>query len=102
MSDEHNGREDCGSFFAGVRGPKSFGVPDTEFGFTHELVVEAPSVVRLGHDVDPARFISTVCVVVAGEQVTEFVEGEGVWVAKALGDEFEIGTVGPAAEDATG
>src|SRR5690606_20841396 len=58
-----------------------------------------PAGIAAFDDMDEALEVAVVAVVVAGEQVAVFVEGEFLRVAQTVGDEFEFGAVGIAAED---
>ena len=62
------------------------------------LVSDAPAAVAALDDVDPAGGVAAVGVVVAGEQVAEFVEGKVLRVAQAGVEQLEVGPVRLAAE----
>ena len=51
------------------------------------------------HDVNPPLAVALVGVVVAGEEIPVFVEGEFLRIAQAVGEDFEIGAVEFGAED---
>jgi hypothetical protein len=50
----------------------------------------------------PARLVAAVAVVIGGEEVAEFVEGQLLWIAQSPGNHLEFGSVRIRAEDAAG
>src|ERR1043166_2527083 len=87
----------------GVRGshaPEHFRIPSAHLW--QPLPAHAPTVVRTLYDVLPTGLIAAVAVVVAGEQITELVEGELLWIAEADGDDFQLRAVRLAAKDCAG
>ncbi len=58
-----------------------------------------PTGVRTGHNVHEPLAVALIAIVVSGEEISEFVEC-GLRVAQAAHDEFQIGSIGLASEDA--
>ncbi len=84
---------------AGVaRVPDLFGVPRARLAERRELVTDAPAAVAALDDVHEPLLVAVVAVIVAGEEVAEFVEDERLRVAEAGGEKFETRAVGVAAE----
>ncbi len=81
--------------FSSFHGPRLIGPVD-------ELVADPPAAVAPFDQVDPARLVAAVGVVVAGEQVAELVERQLLRVAETRGEDLQLGAVGVAAEHRAG
>ena len=68
-------------------------------GTFHELIADAPAAIAAFHDINPARLIAAVGVVVAGEQVAVLIENQVLRIAQAESEHFEFGAVRVATED---
>ena len=81
--------------------PEAFGVPRTrEFHALHVLITNAPAVVGALDDLQPARAVADVGVVVAHEEIAAVIEGQRHGIAQAPREQLGIGAVEIAAEDA--
>ena len=67
-----------------------------------ELPTDAPAAVAALYGVHPAGGVAAVGVIVAGEESAELVEGEFLWVAKAVVENLETGAIEFAAVDCAG
>ena len=88
---------------AGVaREPEALAVPRTGVAHRGVLITDAPTGVAALDDVHEAFHVALVAVVVAGEEIADFVEKEVLGIAEAGGEELDVGTVEIAAEDGAG
>ena len=98
-----NWRNDVGRLAVKMRIPKFLRVERSpRVGTLHELIADAPAAVAAFHDVNPARLIAAVGVVVAGEKISVLIENQVLRIAQAESEHFEVGAVRIATEDATG
>ena len=97
VRDVRDGWEDGGVCLRHVEVPHALAVPCAELW--QELPADAPAVVRALDDVNPARLVAAVGVVVAGEKVAHIVEREALRIAQAPRVKFERVAIRPAAED---
>ena len=65
------------------------------------LVVHVPARLAAFHDVDDARAVAAVGVVVAGEEVAPLVEGQFLRIPQRMREDLQVRTVRLAAEDGT-
>ena len=61
--------------------------------------MKAPAAVAVLNEIDPARAISTIRVVVPGEEIAEAVEGQFLWVAQSGREHLQIGSITFTPED---
>lgn len=77
--------------------PEPLGIPRPHL--RQPLPADAPAEVRAFHDVMPARLVAAVAVVVGGEEIAKFVEGQLLRIAQTARDDFQFRAVGIAAKD---
>ena len=95
--DVADGGKDVGGGVLGAGLPELFGEPRTVFVDERVLVADAPAAVAALDDMDEALFVALVAIVVAGEEVAVFGKREGLGIAEAAGEHFELGAVRVAA-----
>ena len=81
VGDVGGGREDIGGLAVETGNPEAFHVPRAGIAQRRMLVTDPPSGVGAFDDVDPPLSVALVGVVVSGEEVAEFVEGEFLRIA---------------------
>ena len=86
---------------AGYHSFSSFHGPAADRRFD-ELVADPPAAVAPLDDVDPARPVAAVGVVVAGEEIAVLIECQLLRVAEPGGEDLQLGAVGVAAQDRAG
>jgi hypothetical protein len=99
VAEIRDGRDDVGGLAFELRIPEFLGVPRAASGRLHVLVTDVPTAVAALNEVHPAGAIAAVGIVVAGEKISEVIEGEFLRIAQAAREHFEICAVGFAAED---
>src|SRR5204863_7604826 len=62
-----------------------------------ELKSDAPAAIAAFNQVHPARWIAAIGIIVAGEEIAVLIERKLLWVAQAVGENFEIGAIWIAA-----
>src|SRR5213594_3633940 len=81
--------------------PESLGAPWTaRIGAFEKLVADAPAAVAAFDQVDPARLVAAVGIVVAGEQISILIERQGLRIAQAEGEHLQLRPVRIAAKNA--
>ena len=102
IGQEHDGRDDPVWRLRFARLPEVLGHPRITL-FSHRMMLpaHAPAVVAAWHEIMPALAVAHVAVVVAGEKIAVIIEGEFLWIAEAVAENFELGTVALAAKHRT-
>src|SRR5206468_1289392 len=94
-------RDDVGCLALKMRIPKFLRVErPARIEPFHELITDPPANVAAFNHVNPAGLVATVRIVVAGKQVSVWIENEVLRVAQAEREHLEVGTVRIAAENA--
>ena len=100
VGDVRDRGQNIGGLAVEVRNPEALHVPGAGIAEGSVLVADPPTGIGTFHDVDPAFAVALVGVVVAGEEVAVFVEGEFLRIAQAVGEGLEIRAVEFTAENA--
>src|SRR5258706_13124081 len=95
-----NGRNNKSGLSIKLRIAKALGHPNTAgVRRVDKLVTHAPSTVATFHNVDPARRIAAVGIVVAREKISVLVEREFLRIAQAARENLQVRTIRVAAKD---
>src|SRR5262249_54875719 len=85
------------------RVPELFLIPrPTRVRRLEELVTDPPAAVAPFDEIDPARAVAAVGVILAGKEVAELIEGELLRVSQAGRDYLELRAIGVTAQDRAG
>src|SRR6185503_9361791 len=97
VTDVCNRRKDRRVRFRDIKVPPALGIPSTEL--RHELMPDPPSVVGAFDDMNPARLVAAIGVVVASKEIADVVERKMLRIAQTRRIEFESAAVRPAAKN---
>src|SRR5687768_3557773 len=81
--------------------PHFFRIPcAASVGAVEELPADAPTAVAAFDEVNDARAVAAIGIVIACEKIAVLIEGEFLGIAQAVSEYFEFGAVRITAEDA--